>query len=118
MGEFFSQRGVKAAKPHKCIECNGGIYKGEHYYRLAGVWEGDFWSGCQCVECKVLRDDCEKREGFEIYGDEAVCFGELYEYISDINDDDALKERAIEIKQRRRHWWQLIKEARVKACQP
>lgn len=33
-----------ARRPHTCCECRGGIVKGERYYLLVGVWDGDFQS--------------------------------------------------------------------------
>ena len=40
--DFYTEERVKARRPHKCCETDRMIQPGEHYWRIAGKWEGDF----------------------------------------------------------------------------
>lgn len=107
---FFRETKVKAAKGHKCIECHGGIAPGEHYYQLAGHWDGEFWSGRLCLDCKELRKEVEQY--YPQPHDEPICFGELHEFIREVRNDDTLGKRSQEIIARRREIWRPILVAR------
>lgn len=51
MTDFHSVEMRKAAKDHRCEHCRKAISKGETHRRVAQVWEGDFHSYREHVEC-------------------------------------------------------------------
>lgn len=57
-----------ARKPHTCdAGCRQPIMPGEPYLRIAGVWEGDFFSATMHADCSDLSDAL--RECFDPYGE-------------------------------------------------
>lgn len=55
MSDFFDSRSSTARKRYRCGDCGRAIEPGETYYRLAGVWEGDFWADEECRHCMAFR---------------------------------------------------------------
>lgn len=56
MSDFNSTRPVIARKPHPCHECGRAIRPGERYWRIAAVWEGDFFTFVECAHCHHGRE--------------------------------------------------------------
>ena len=55
MSDFNSTRAVRARKPHRCRECGRAIDPGERYWKVAGMWEGDFFTHTDCDHCHAAR---------------------------------------------------------------
>ena len=72
MPEAFWRSWPKARKEHQCCECHNVIYKGESYFRLAGVWSGSFDHYKICSGCETLRE-LLREEGIETF------YGGLFE---------------------------------------
>jgi hypothetical protein len=53
--EFYTEAVVKARKPHRCTECFGPIFIGEHYKRRSGKWDGRVENYPECRRCMELR---------------------------------------------------------------
>lgn len=53
--EFYSERIVKAKKPHRCCECQRTIAPSESYEHVSGRSEGDFWTAKTCADCRAIR---------------------------------------------------------------
>lgn len=55
--QFFTSEVRRARRPRKCGTCTHVIRAGERYIRCAGVYDGDWFSGCECRVCvwNVLR---------------------------------------------------------------
>jgi glutaredoxin len=49
--EFFHSETRKAAKDHKCYECNRVIAKGEQHEYAGGRIDGHFYKSRTCVHC-------------------------------------------------------------------
>lgn len=61
MSDFYSQQQVKARKEHKCYWCGDTIMPGEKYYRVAGIYEGDFSTRKECDTCNTtVAEYCEQ----------------------------------------------------------
>ena len=62
----------KARKSHKCVECGNPIDIGEEYWKIRGLWDGEWATYKMCKSCKDLAD---------IISSEGICFcyGELFE---------------------------------------
>lgn len=50
--EFCKRKTVTARKAHICSECGGPIAAGEHYQRVASVFEGEFGVDKICAPCQ------------------------------------------------------------------
>lgn len=61
--EFSRVKIVKAAKEHRCSECDKIIARGEKYERVAGKFDGEMWSEKTCLVCAEIADAfyCEGR---------------------------------------------------------
>jgi hypothetical protein len=68
----------KAAKPHRCVECDKEIAKGETYEETTGVWDGTPDRFRTCVSCQYLRDT---------YCANGFIFGDLYEQLEECARD-------------------------------
>lgn len=55
MPSAFWETFPKARKVHQCDECRNEIEKGENYWRVAGIWEGEFSHYKICGGCQTLR---------------------------------------------------------------
>lgn len=66
MSDFFDSRSSTARKRHRCFDCGRAIEPGETYYRLAGVWEGNFWAAQECEHCMAFH---RTYDDFSMYGD-------------------------------------------------
>jgi len=64
--KVFSQRIVKAKKPHKCCECRKEIKPGDTYEYTFGVWGGDAAAYKTCEPCADLRESLQDA-GFCMY---------------------------------------------------
>lgn len=51
----FSDKTVKARKPHKCTECSRTIEPGETYHYAFGVWDGFADSFHTCSHCTEIK---------------------------------------------------------------
>lgn len=54
--EFHSVAVSVARKPHRCEECREIIAPGMRYQRIAGKFDGDFFSVKTCLVCAEIRD--------------------------------------------------------------
>lgn len=70
--EFYREETRRAAKPHRCCECQRVIEKGESY--ATGKTEGDFFEARTCAPCDEIR---------RVFCCEGWVFGELWEAIED-----------------------------------
>lgn len=52
MDQFFGESTCRAIKQHRCDSCQKPILVGEEYIRMAGKYEGEFWSGKNHPECR------------------------------------------------------------------
>ncbi len=52
--DFRTETTCRAAKHHRCEHCHGLIRPGEQYLRLAGCYEGDFYSIRAHKECEEI----------------------------------------------------------------
>lgn len=76
--EFFTQKKVKARKPHTCCECFAEIEKGSTYTYTAGKWESEFSDFHTCELCFDLSRRC----------DFACCpFGMMIDNASEVEPD-------------------------------
>ena len=66
----------KARKTHTCCECGSKIDPGEQYYRLSGVWEGQFSTFKMCMVCRKVLNEAEAE-----IDDLCICLGELWETV-------------------------------------
>ncbi len=80
--EVYTMKTPIARKAHKCCECGILIKPGEKYVVCSGVWDGEFSSYKQHLECKeacvVIRDEFEDGE--------CIPFGSLFEFYSQYTD--------------------------------
>ena len=58
--ELWSERNVRARKPHKCSCCGGSIKAGEMYIRHFSVGDGSPTSEKCCLPCDAMRDEFDK----------------------------------------------------------
>ena len=72
MPSAFWESRPRARKAHECDECRNEIEKGEVYWRVSGVWDGEFSHYKMCGGCETLRD-LLAAEGVECF------FGGLFE---------------------------------------
>jgi hypothetical protein len=94
--EVYGCKDRKARKDHKCCECHGIIGRGELYHYHHGIWDGEAMSFKVCVDCELLRKDCDR--------DAERGEGTPFEGLSDSvmsNPNALLFERYIAIKQKR-----------------
>lgn len=76
--ECSTRANPKARKEHRCCECRGTIFIGEHYEKESGIWAGEPASFKTCSDCTELR----KSVNAEIeYDDEKNAFGDMCSYI-------------------------------------
>lgn len=66
----FSERKLKAAKQHECVECNKPILKNEYFWFSTLFGEGSISNYKTCVHCKELID---------IFFDEGYTIGQIYD---------------------------------------
>lgn len=72
--QAFSSVNRKAAKQHRCCECDVIIEKGDKYQYSSGIWEGRASSFKQCLNCsEIMRAAASAAE----YDDELPAFGDL-----------------------------------------
>lgn len=69
-GGFYSERTVRARKPHRCKECGRTIKVGASYVRVAGKHDGSVWSEAICAPCMSLLKSFSE--------DGSWCFGEMW----------------------------------------
>jgi hypothetical protein len=61
VSDFYSETKTKARKVHKCYWCGKEIKKDEQYFRVSGVFHGDFSFRKECLECNdLVKDYCYK----------------------------------------------------------
>ena len=78
--DFYSAKTLTAKKPHKCSVCYKEIEPGQKYIKKAGVHDGDFWSGAECLECQpIITEFCSSD-----YGDDGYCPEYMEEWWRDI----------------------------------
>lgn len=54
--DFVASTLVRNARTeHVCTECGRRVQPGQHYTRLAGVFDGQFWSDKLCGTCDLKR---------------------------------------------------------------
>lgn len=51
MPKVFNESKRKAKKQHNCCECDRPILKGENYFMLQGLWDGQWRNYKQCSIC-------------------------------------------------------------------
>lgn len=77
--DFHSSSERRARKPYRCEEGRCTISPGEQYVRVAGVWEGEFYSGRFCRRCTTMR--AEAWSAFSWDEDSSPPYGELRSYL-------------------------------------
>ena len=70
MPTVFNESKRKAKKQHTCCECDRFISKGESYFMLQGLWDGQWRNYKQCVDCHEIGNKYqdETRECYPISG--------------------------------------------------
>jgi len=58
----------KARKQHECGYCNRTVQIGESYYRIAGVYEGGFFSHKLCERCGWVLNNLHDEREYELGG--------------------------------------------------
>lgn len=91
MSDFYTSKTVVAKKRHRCENCYGSINTGEEYMRIAGVFDGDFFSVRSHHKCEEIRD-----KAAHILGDDDAMVGILCEALRDGLREPAIRELAIE----------------------
>ena len=82
--KFFRQKAVRARKQHACCECGVEIQPGDTYHVSTGMWDKDFNTYRQCVDCYWIAGyilsvaDCPCD----------VCFGFLCDWVHELRGDD------------------------------
>ena len=61
--EMYFSREHKARKVHQCYGCKRDVEIGEQYRRTVGVWDGDFYSVAEHIECHDLDTEMFKASG-------------------------------------------------------
>lgn len=61
--EVWSEKTVKARKPHKCGGCGAAIKPGEIYLRHFDIFEGNMSAECACGACSKSRDEFADAHG-------------------------------------------------------
>lgn len=51
---FRSETEYASRKPHRCDYCRGTIPAGTRYLKIAGEWQGDFYSARGHIDCRDL----------------------------------------------------------------
>ena len=54
MSDFQSVTTHTARTPHRCVYCRSAIAVGASYVKLAGRWQGDFFTGKGHQDCREL----------------------------------------------------------------
>lgn len=54
MSDFQSETTHTARTPHRCAHCRCQIAAGSAYVKMAGRWQGDFYSGKAHPDCRAL----------------------------------------------------------------
>lgn len=70
MPTVFNESKRKAKKQYTCCECDRTIPKGESYFMLQGLWDGQWRNYKQCVDCHEIGNKYqdEIRECYPISG--------------------------------------------------
>lgn len=79
--EFFSERYVKAKKPHRCDACQTQIEKGIAHSYMAFKVDGIFWTARNHLECRAA--ECGLAELHGLFG------GEDWIFLHDLEPEDA-----------------------------
>lgn len=90
MPEFTDREIRKARKKHRCCECNVIIKPGDKYVRTCGVWDYGFNYFKQCLGCDSIFTTCYEK-AYSYCGcdwDEGPCFGELFDWINEMEVKD------------------------------
>lgn len=87
----FQEITRKARKVHRCCECRGDILPGETYQYVSGIWDGEPYDFKTCSDCASLRSEAESRNRTSSI-DCGPTFGNLWEFISDYEDEVSEKE--------------------------
>ena len=83
--DFTNVRSFVAAKPHRCLQCDGPIEQGARHYYFAGKFDGDFMSYREHTACRdawlalnnTLRGDDDDGDGFPFLSDDAITPSEM-----------------------------------------
>lgn len=81
--DFWSERTIKARKPHCCAECGETIKAGEKYVRTAGKYDGDFSAWPMCLICVA----CIPQHGYAKPDDIGYEVGNMLEWYRDALED-------------------------------
>jgi hypothetical protein len=52
--KVYRQQERRAAKDHRCAECNRTITKGERYHYVAAIWEDTWDTFRTCLQCRQV----------------------------------------------------------------
>lgn len=85
MTDFHDYRIVTARKPHRCEHCHKPIEIGEKYRSCAQVWEGDFQSYSEHIECHAAWRELN----FDLRGID-YCEGAPFLFDDDHENDDKM----------------------------
>jgi len=80
--EFFTERTVKAAKPHRCSACETPIEIGEAHSYQSMKYCGDFTTNRQHLDCRAA--ECALANLHGLYG------GEDWIFLNDLDERDDL----------------------------
>ncbi len=85
MSDVYRDRERKAAKDHRCCECDTLIAKGSTYIYASGVWDGSGWSAKFCKRCNEVRGKACKYQRYD--PDECPPIPGLAQWLVDSLDD-------------------------------
>lgn len=82
MPTVFNESQRKAKKQHTCCECDRTIPKGESYFMLQGLWDGQWKNYKQCSTCHEIGNK---------YKDETNECYPLGELIQELHNSDLIE---------------------------
>lgn len=88
---FYSERRVKARKPHKCCETGRVIQPGEMYWSICGKWDGDLCSFAQSEAAYHFARWCN-HVGDPTKEEECISFGEICVHVRECDDPEITAE--------------------------
>lgn len=81
---FQTKETRKARCQHLCDCCYRIVNPGEQYVKVAGQFEGDFYSAKTCMACDSLIELVWETAGRNAYPD-GLCFDEFYQVAEDLD---------------------------------
>jgi hypothetical protein len=81
--DFSCTTPVRARKARTCCECHQTIQRTELYVKVAGKWDGDFYSTSHCVRCEQLIQELARYKTWAGYYYPDECGYDIGDLIND-----------------------------------